>query len=96
MMKVDQLEITLVGGNYGRKHTFNLMRRDNDIAFFVGEKLIATLAVTTMTKDVRDDDGDYHTKPSDNFYIDFVAVEAVCKRECSAMVFVEPLPVQDD
>ena len=75
-------------------HSFKLVS-DNGPGALSGQKIVlkvdgkkvATISVVTMEKEVKDDDGDYHTKPSENFYIQFEAVEAVAKKHCSAMAF---------
>jgi hypothetical protein len=87
-MKVNELEITLQSKNHGRKHSFLLMELEGKVILVVGGKKVASLHVDTMEKEVKDDEGDYHTKPSDDFYIQFEAVEAVCKKECAAVAFV--------
>ena len=93
-MKTNEVEITLVSKRCGRKHSFKLVQHEGeDAVFVVNGKAVASINVETMTKDVRDEDGDYHTKPSDNFFICFSAVEAVAKKECAAMAWVEPAPV---
>jgi hypothetical protein len=94
-MKVNELEITLQSMSYGKQHSFSLVKQEgpSQLILVVGGKKVATLRVVTMEKEVKDDDGDYHVKPSNNFYIQFEAVEAVCKRECTAMAFVEPTSI---
>ena len=93
-MKTNEVEITLTSKGYGREHTFKLIQHEGENAVLVvNGKAVASISVETMTKDVRDEDGDYHTKPSDNFFICFSAVEAVAKKDCQAMAWVEPAPV---
>jgi len=94
-MKTDSVEVTLTSRNYGRKHSFSLVQHEGEInaVLIVDGNAVASLSVETMTKDVKDDDGDYHTKPSDNFFITFSAVEPVCKKECSATVWMASIAV---
>jgi hypothetical protein len=83
-----QIKVTLRAPD-GRKYSFSVQETDNDqISLMVGDKVVAIISVETMTKEVKDEDGDYHIKPSDNFYVNFVATDAVAKRECSAMAWV--------
>jgi len=101
-MKTNSLDVTLKDSSTGREHTFQLSQErifhctgeDQFLALKVNGVVVAKIDVTTMTKDVRDEEGDYHTKLSDNFYINFHAEDPVCKADCSAMVWVEPVAQQ--
>ena len=94
-MKANEVELTLVSKKHERKHSFKLVHHEGENAVIVvNGKAVASISVETMEKDVRDEDGDYHTKPSDNFFITFNAVEAVCKKECTAMAWVGSVPVE--
>lgn len=89
-MKISgDVSVTLPSKNYDREHGFTLLEREDTVAIIVGNRIVATLRVETMEKEVKDDDGDYHIKPSDDFYIIFEAMEAVAKKSCSALAYVE-------
>lgn len=87
-MQINDLEVTLYSQNHGINHSFQLVKQDNRLVLMVAGKQVASLTVETMEKDVKDEEGDYHTKASDNFFINFVAEEAVASDSCHAMAFV--------
>jgi len=56
---------------------------------------IARISVQTLTKDVKDEEGDYHTKPSKNFVLCFEAVENGGSKD-TANAWVETIPVTNE
>jgi hypothetical protein len=84
-VETNQISVILQDGD--RKHTLTFVQRENAILLMRDGKAgpVATLTVATMTKDVMDAEGDYHTKFTDDFVIAFVAADPVGKRDCSCM-----------
>jgi hypothetical protein len=85
-MKTDSVEVTLESSRWGRpdcsgetenksEHTFKIKAGNKELFLLTpdGQKVIARITVQTLTKDVKDEEGDYHTKPSKNFTICFEA-----------------------
>lgn len=78
-MKIETTEITLKSTNYGREHSFVLIEKDGELLLSAEGRTFAKLTLQTMEKDVKDDDGDYHTKPSNNFFVCFHPTDPCAK-----------------
>ena len=80
-MKTESVQITLPSTNYDdREHCFNVTVQDGKLMLSTLDgSEFAYLEVETMTKDVKDDDGDYHAKPSKNFFVSFHPLDGCYK-----------------
>ena len=57
---------------YDGEHQFTIAVQDNKVVLATPDgRAIAHLSIQTMIKSVKDEDGDYHEKPSENFYLVF-------------------------
>ena len=100
-MKTDSVEVTLQSSLWGSdenkykgEHTFRLVAGDKELILTTPDgQEIARITVQTLTKDIRDEEGDYHTKPSKNFTVCFEAVENGGSKN-TANAWVENLPVE--
>jgi len=87
-VETNAVTVSLPSLNYdGREHSFNISVQDGILLLTTtnGRK-IANINVETMTREVKDDDGEYHTKPSDNFFLRFDAVSRCTKDIAEAWV----------
>lgn len=71
-MKVSNVSCTLVSSDkYNKWHTFDVVSGNKELLLCREGKVFARITVQTQEKDVRDEDGDWHSKPTDDFYLIF-------------------------
>ena len=81
-MRTNRIRVSLKPSNnaldvrYDGVHSFDIVEGNKELILVTpAGKEIARLSVQTMSRDVKDEDGEYHTKPSKNFFLCFDAKE---------------------